>query len=378
MSFTLSKRSIVLLLLARVVVGDTLLNIVSNHGLTAGNFVFPVPGTTLNSDAASQYIVQNWDLSASHLDFGANNVVFSPDPSTATSTLVRRARSATSSPAISTAITSPALTDLVGEPPVLRVEYPQGSFSKSTGGTQFYSQPLAGSAAGVSLDNTTSTGQYERMLVAYDIWFPQGYAWNMGGKLPGLRAGPESAGCSGGSETNGTECFSTRIMWRANGAGEVYGYVPTDQKNFCSQSNVICNSDFGTSFGRGTFTFVTGAWQSIWLMVILNEVGVANGVVELWYNGVPALSFTSLELRSASSISSIGGVFFSTFFGGDDSSWASPTDQYVYYRNLQLFAGYGASNGTESNVSSSSHTLSFPSFTFMVFGMISVLGLFLF
>lgn len=44
--------------------------------------------------------------------------------------------------------------------------------------------------------------------------------WNKGGKLPGLRGGPETHGCSGGDATNGTTCFSTRLMWRASGAGE--------------------------------------------------------------------------------------------------------------------------------------------------------------
>lgn len=44
--------------------------------------------------------------------------------------------------------------------------------------------------------------------------------WNKGGKLPGLRGGPENHGCSGGDATNGTTCFSTRLMWRSNGSGE--------------------------------------------------------------------------------------------------------------------------------------------------------------
>lgn len=31
---------------------------------------------------------------------------------------------------------------------------------------------------------------------------------------------------------------------------------------------------------RGSFTFQTGQWQSVWLLVMLNEVGTQNGVVE--------------------------------------------------------------------------------------------------
>ena len=43
----------------------------------------------------------------------------------------------------------------------------------------------------------------------------------------------------------------------------------------------MCNSDdYGTSLARGSFSFQTGQWQSIWLLVMLNEVGTQNGVIE--------------------------------------------------------------------------------------------------
>jgi len=44
--------------------------------------------------------------------------------------------------------------------------------------------------------------------------------FNRGGKLPGLRGGPDARGCSGGSASDGERCFSTRLMWRTGGAGE--------------------------------------------------------------------------------------------------------------------------------------------------------------
>jgi len=71
----------------------------------------------------------------------------------------------------------------------------------------------------------------------------------------------------------------------------------------------------------------------------------------LYYNGAQALSFTNLVLRKSQNIASIGGLFFSTFFGGDDATWATPTNQYTYYRNLAVYGGYGAANGTGSAIS---------------------------
>lgn len=50
-------------------------------------------------------------------------------------------------------------------------------------------------------------------------------------------------------------------------------------------------------------------------------------------------------------------MFFSTFFGGDDTTWATPTTQYTYFRNMALYAGYGAANGTGSKISAATRTL---------------------
>jgi hypothetical protein len=30
------------------------------------------------------------------------------------------------------------------------------------------------------------------------------------------------------------------------------------------------------------------------------------------------------------------GIFFSTFFGGHDPSWATPTDQYIWFKDFAL------------------------------------------
>jgi hypothetical protein len=89
-------------------------------------------------------------------------------------------------------------------------------------------------------------------------------------------------------------------MWRQGGAGEgqysnrawrfftassiadtlaVYAYIPSTT-TLCTQGSTICNSDYGVSLGRGQFTFATGKWQTIWLLVVLNEVGRSNGMIE--------------------------------------------------------------------------------------------------
>lgn len=284
----------------------TLESIIDAYGLTSAQYNFTLPNQALDSSHANTWIGSNWSLNGDKVDWGNSYIVFSADPSTTSSTLVRRQASSTSSSASSTktksaktssavatasatinGVSYPAVTNLNGESPVLRIEYPSGSYSKKTGGTQFYAQPLNGS--------DSSNGAYERMLLSYDIWFPAGFSWSKGGKLPGLRGGPENHGCSGGNATDGTTCFSTRLMWRSDGSGEVYAYIPTTQKNFCSEKDVTCNSDYGTSLARGSFSFITGQWQTIYLLVILNEVGTANGVVQY---ALPLFGFSYIRLVS--------------------------------------------------------------------------------
>ena len=75
----------------------------------------------------------------------------------------------------------------------------------------------------------------------------------------------EATGCSGGRRDNG--CFSARFMWRREGAGEIYTYLPPgspENKAVCKvppQSE--CNDVYGASVGRGSFKFTPGKRNTI-------------------------------------------------------------------------------------------------------------------
>ena len=91
---------------------------------------------------------------------------------------------------------------------MLQVFYPKDSTSPSKrpqGGSQFYAAPL-------DLQHARSA------TFAYSVFFPSDFDWVKGGKLPGLYGG--RTGCSGGDAAD--DCFSTRLMWRRGGAGELY------------------------------------------------------------------------------------------------------------------------------------------------------------
>jgi hypothetical protein len=286
----------------------------------------PFPTTIQSTTDAQSFIVSQWSLSKGHIQNGPGNLQFIDDPFPNAPIPALPSSTNTSSP-------------------VLAITYPQGSFSSDTSGAQLY-----------QLWNTTDGQPFQSMMVSYDIAFDSGFNWVKGGKLPGLRGGPNSTGCSGGSEPNGSDCFSARIMWRTNGKGEVYAYVPTPN-NFCSEAGIICNSDFGISVQRGAFTLASGQWNRITLLVQLNDPpDVANGNMVLYFNDVLAISQRNILYRNSSAVNA-NGFYLSTFFGGSDSSWATPQTTHSYIRNVRMWAGNAPSNLTGSKVSGAGHLL---------------------
>lgn len=300
-------------------------DIANQFSLTTSTHI-PFPTTTLSSSDAQTFIEtlsNGWSLSKGHIQNNPNNTAFVADPFPNSPT--------------------PGLAPINNSGPVLQVTYPQGSLHDN-GGTQLY-----------SLWNTTDGSSFNSMLLSYELAFDEGFNWVKGGKLPGLRGGPDPDGCSGGNEPNGTDCFSTRLMWRKNGVGEVYAYIPTPN-GLCHDNSIICNSDFGVSVDRGSFSFVSGQWNRITMLVQMNNPpDVANGNLLVYFNDVQAISETNLQFRSGSDVTA-GGLYLSTFFGGNDATWAPPSTTHSYFRNFRLWGSSATSNLTGAHVSAATCT----------------------
>lgn len=222
--------------------------------------------------------------------------------------------------------------------------YPANSYSPSgpiVGGTGFYARPIDLSSS-ISISFT------------FQVYFPSGFQWVMGGKLPGIYGG--KSGCSGGDVAK--DCFSTRKMWRKNGAGESYIYLDklAQVSSICSQiPNTICNDFYGYSIGRGLFSFATGSWTSVREVVSLNTCTLISGCnqdgsLSLYINESinPVFTLKNVVWRTSSSVVAIG-IDFETFFGGSNSSWATPVDQFALFKNFTL------QSSTTSNTANSSY-----------------------
>ena len=162
-------------------------DIASQYSLSTSTSL-PFPSATQSNSNTLSTLVIGWSVNQGRIQQGTDNIAFVSDPFPN-----YHLPSSSSFPSPSG--------------PVLQVTYANGGFGSSGSGTQFY-----------SLWNSTGDA-FRTMLLTYEVAFDSTFDWVKGGKLPGLRGGPDANSCDGGSASDGT-CFSTRIMWRKSGDGE--------------------------------------------------------------------------------------------------------------------------------------------------------------
>lgn len=202
----------------------------------------------------------------------------------------------------------------------LRVYYGAGSSSNSCtdcpnpGGGQFYQKLSDLGSVGTAFENS------ETLDLKYSIKLPSGWNFGEAGKLPGLYGGTIGEESGGKHGANG---WSTRYMFRnhsgAANAGEVYLYTPTNSGP----------TGYGVDyFGNWDWT-ADGKWHTIEQLV-----NRQTGSVTVWFDGQPVLQDAGI----ATGISNIpfSGVFFSTFFGGHDTTWGPKTAEYAYFADFSL------------------------------------------
>jgi hypothetical protein len=200
-----------------------------------------------------------------------------------------------------------------GGRPGLRLLYPAGSYVPSAsaaprGGAGFVAPLLRRDGHGVDV-----------ACLRYQLRVPPGFRFAKGGKLPGLYGGEAP---SGGKAVDGIAGFSMRLMWRADGDLEAYAY--------------IADAAPGSSIGRGFARLQPGRWTTLELELRLNQPQLSDGRLALWVDGELKLQRDGLAYRRSAALA-IDGLMFSSFFGGDDASWASPLDQALEFRDFQLF-----------------------------------------
>ncbi len=156
--------------------------------------------------------------------------------------------------------------------------------------------------------------------LSYRLRLPEDFAFNKGGKLPGLFGGD---GPAGGKDADGTTGFSARYMWRTGGAGEVYAYIPGKPDGR------------GASIGRGSWMFPRGRWVEMQQEIVLNEPSAANGILRVWIDGRLQLERSDIVFRIVPQLG-FAGVMADIFYGGKSADWAAPENTVIRLTPFEL------------------------------------------
>jgi len=204
------------------------------------------------------------------------------------------------------------------------VVYPEGSYTPSV-------EPVGG--FGVWTQHKIN----HTAVLKYGVFFPVGFNFVKGGKLPGLYGGRSS--CTGGDPAN--DCFSTRLMWRTEGQGELYLYANRDAQDpiICEIPSNICDPEWGWSLNRGAFTFQRNVWNEIEQRLTLNTPGVRDGIISVKVNGIEIIRYDNIVFRVTDYPDiTIDGLDVETFFGGNTPDWASPILQISHFSDFILLS----------------------------------------
>lgn len=160
----------------------------------------------------------------------------------------------------------------------------------------------------------------------YQVQFSEDFDWVKGGKLPGLSGGPKSV--TGGNRANGTNGFSARLMWRANGRGEAYLYHMNQP------------GKYGESFPfPADFHFPRGKPILVRLRVGMNTPRHADGTMDVWIGDASTRKFrhvvsrSDMEWRATKKIV-VDSMRFETFYGGSNKSWAPQRPSFTLFSDI--------------------------------------------
>lgn len=199
----------------------------------------------------------------------------------------------------------------------LRVEYPIGGIGPKETGAQF---PIVFSdMPGISQE------YFDELYLRYYVKFEEGFDFVKGGKLPGLMGGGDSWNRSGGNQPDGTNGWTLRFMWRTGGRIVVYAYVPKSK-----------NGKYGSeTWGQDLDCDVIaepGKWHCIEQYVNIGTPNKDDGKLKVWIDGIERLDLSDICFwNEENNHGRIGGIYFSTFHGGNTRDWAPVNTSYAQF-----------------------------------------------
>ena len=190
----------------------------------------------------------------------------------------------------------------------LRIKIPQNTFG-----------PVPGLQWATSLN-----GSYKEVTLTYDFKFDKNFDFVKGGKLPGLAGGKAN---TGGKKPNGYDGWSARMMFWENGKICCWLY-------HVNQPNKFGDSLFLKEDGK-YFTLKTDKWYELKTYLKINHIDSSNGILECYLDNNLLMRKDNLVFTKTNNLK-IDQFIFSIFLGGDNPSYKSFKDEYIYIDNIKI------------------------------------------
>ncbi len=159
------------------------------------------------------------------------------------------------------------------------------------------------------------------------ITFEEGFSW--GGDSEGGKVG---FGLYGGTAPSGgavsADGWSARLMWRGNGDGTaslvVYSYA---------YDRPVVPGNWGEDLILKPHTIPVGQPMNVTMEVTVNDPGQSNGSIRVWIDGELMLEEGGIMWQK-NGTPSVDEIQYSTFHGGNDSSFSPQNTSQVSFSNV--------------------------------------------
>lgn len=191
--------------------------------------------------------------------------------------------------------------------------------------------------------NVNFDKSYDEYTVEYKVRLPENFDFVRGGKFPGLFGG---TGPAGGASVENADGFSARVMWRELGLlvqyvyyigkdgrwGKDFIWTNGDNKNMPIEKGMW--KSMNTHFKDRVY-LIPNKWFTLKTFVKMNTPGKDNGKIISWLDGSEVLNI-NLKFRNDLSFG-IDTFKFTTFFGGNDETWAPKKDEKIYFKDFIFY-----------------------------------------
>lgn len=196
--------------------------------------------------------------------------------------------------------------------------------------THFYEKDKFGTATGMNewglLDESL---KLEEIYFSFKFKMSEDFDFGIVAKFFGFVAGGVSTFPPHGTlgANMGPYGSYVRLYWREDGSFE-----------FNSKHHGMCATCTNVKLGYGRFGKITpGKWQTYTMRVVMNTVGKANGIVQVWIDDQLVASVSDIVWRTQTSPQYFGEMMLDSFMGGDDSRFAPSKTQYMWQDNIHIW-----------------------------------------